>query len=86
MGANAAVKCFEIIQQVKKVLAIEWLNAAQAFDLRKEISGGKSSQPLEDLHLHFREHISFMDEDREIHLDMAMAEKLMDQVDWKNFH
>lgn len=86
MGANAAVKCYEIIQQVKKVLAIEWLNAAQAFDLRKEISGGKSSQALEDLHHQFRSNITFMDQDREIHLDMAMAEKLMDQVDWKNFH
>jgi histidine ammonia-lyase len=86
MGANAAVKCFEIIQQVKKVLAIEWLNAAQAFDLRKEISGGISSSKLEQLHLAFRSEISFMDQDREIHFDMAAAEKLMDQVDWRNFH
>lgn len=86
MGANAAVKCFEIIQQVKKVLAIEWLNAAQAFDLRKEISGGSSSSKLEQLHQAFRSEISFMDQDREIHLDMAAAENLMDQVDWRNFH
>ena len=86
MGANAAVKCYEIIQQVKKVLAIEWLNAAQAFDLRKEISGGESSPQLEKLHHRFRDQISFMDQDREIHLDMLVAEKMMDQVDWENFH
>jgi histidine ammonia-lyase len=67
-------------------LAIEWLNAAQAFDLRKEISGGISSSKLEQLHLAFRSEISFMDQDREIHFDMAAAEKLMDQVDWRNFH
>jgi len=86
MGANAAVKCFEIILQVKKVLAIEWLNAAQAFDLRKEISGGKSSSKIEELHQFFRGHVPFMEEDREIHLDMSKAEMLLDQLDWKIFH
>ena len=35
MGANAAVKCLRVIDNVEKVLAIELLSAAQALDFRR---------------------------------------------------
>lgn len=70
MGANAAVKCLRVINNVEKVLAIELLIAAQAFDFRRPM---KSSEPVEQLHASFRKIISFNDEDRVLHNDMMQA-------------
>jgi len=70
MGANAAVKCLRVINNVEKVLAIELLSAAQALDFRRP---AKSSEILEQLHTSFREIISFNDADRVLHDDMMKA-------------
>jgi histidine ammonia-lyase len=70
MGANAAVKCLRVINNVEKVLAIELLSAAQALDFRRP---AKSSEILEQLHTSFREVISFNDADRVLHDDMMKA-------------
>ena len=35
MGANAATKCFRVINNVEKVLAIELLTAVQAMEYRR---------------------------------------------------
>ena len=70
MGANAAVKCLRVINNVEKVLAIELLSAAQALDFRRP---AKSSEVVENLHTSFRQHISFNDEDRVLHDDMIKA-------------
>ena len=70
MGANAAVKCLRVINNVEKVLAIELLSAAQALDFRRP---AKSSETLEQLHTSFREIISFNDADRVLHDDMMKA-------------
>jgi histidine ammonia-lyase len=86
MGANAAVKTAEIIHQVKKVIAIEWLNAAQAYDIRKKLTGTNSTSIVEKVHQLIRSQISFMEEDRELHIDMKKAEQLLDTTDWKNFN
>jgi histidine ammonia-lyase len=70
MGANAAVKCLRVIDNVEKVLAIELLSAAQALDFRRP---EKSSEAVENLHSSFRKNISFNDEDRVLHDDMMRA-------------
>ncbi|HVX28064.1 MAG TPA: histidine ammonia-lyase [Parafilimonas sp.] len=70
MGANAAVKCLRVINNVEKVLAIELLSAAQALDFRRP---AKSSEILEELHSSFRKNISFNDADRVLHDDMMKA-------------
>jgi histidine ammonia-lyase len=64
MGANAAVKCFTVIENVEKVLAIELLNAAQALDLRRP---GKSSNAIEKTHASFRKLVPFTDKDEVLH-------------------
>lgn len=70
MGANAAVKCLRVINNVEKVLAIELLSAAQALDFRRPL---KSSDAVENLHSSFRKNISFNDADRVLHDDMMKA-------------
>jgi histidine ammonia-lyase len=64
MGANAAVKCFTVIENAEKVIAIELLNAAQALDLRRP---GKSSGAIEKVHSSFRKLVSFTDKDVILH-------------------
>ena len=60
MGANAATKCFTVINNVEKVLAIELLNAAQAIEFRRPL---KSSPVIENLLLQYRKHVSFINKD-----------------------
>jgi histidine ammonia-lyase len=73
MGANAATKCFRVVRNVKQVLAIELLNAAQALDFRMKAENLKSSAVLMKLHTAFREKVSHMSEDRELYVDISLA-------------
>lgn len=70
MGANAATKCFRVIQNTERVLGIELFSAAQALDFRRP---ARSSQPLEKLMQSFREIVRFNDADRVLQPDMAAA-------------
>ena len=70
MGANAATKCFRVVQNVEKVLAIELLSAAQALEFRRP---QKTSPILEKLMNSFRQKISFNEADRLLHTDMVEA-------------
>lgn len=45
MGANAAVKCYRVMQNVEKVLAIELMAAAQALEFRKALLNGPAGSP-----------------------------------------
>ncbi len=78
MGANAAVKCLRVIDNVEKVLAIELLSAAQALDFKRP---AKSSEAVEHLHTSFRKNISFNTEDRVLHDDMIEAIEFINN--WK---
>ncbi|MES2371437.1 MAG: histidine ammonia-lyase [Bacteroidota bacterium] len=75
MGANAATKCFRVIQNVEKVLAIELLSAAQALEFRRP---KKTSPVLEELMTAFRQKISFNEVDRVLHDDMVEAIAFID--------
>lgn len=68
MGANAATKCYRLLQNVEKVLGIELMTAAQALDFRRP---GTSSAILENLMTVFRETVPFNDADRILHTDMV---------------
>lgn len=70
MGANAATKCWRVLQNVERVLAIELLSAAQALDFRRPL---QSSPVLEKMHKAFREQVSFNEKDRILHNDMQQA-------------
>ena len=70
MGANAAVKCKRVVDNVEKLLAIELLTAAQALEFRRPL---KSSAAIEDIVLAFRKEVSFNDGDRVMYEDMCKA-------------
>jgi len=74
MGANAATKCYRVINNVEKVLAIELLIAAQALEFRKPLH---SSPGIEKLVTAFRKIISFNETDRFLHDDMVNAIEFM---------
>ncbi len=61
MGANAATKCYKVIQNVERILAVELFNAAQALEFRRPL---KSSPIVEDLVSKYRKVVPFVDEDQ----------------------
>jgi histidine ammonia-lyase len=67
MGANAATKCYRLINNIEKILAIELLTAAQALDFRRPL---KSSPVIENFIAEFRKQVSFNERDRILHNDM----------------
>lgn len=64
MGANAATKSYRIIENVKRVLAIELLNASQAMHFRKPL---KTSPFLESLLTTYRDENPFIEKDEILH-------------------
>lgn len=67
MGANAAVKCKTVIDNVERILAIELLNASQAIEFRRPL---KSSDFLESFIATYRVGVPFVEEDRVLHDDI----------------
>jgi histidine ammonia-lyase len=74
MGANAAVKCLRVLDNIEKVLAIELLTAIQALEFRRPL---KSSPVIEEVVSKFRETVSFNSADRFLHQDMVRAISFM---------
>ena len=60
MGANAATKCYKVVQNTERVLAIELFNAAQALEFRRPL---KSSKTIEDFISEYRKRVNFINED-----------------------
>jgi len=74
MGSIGSRKALRVIDNLEKILAIELLCAAQAFDFRKPL---KSSEVLDDVHDTIREKIDFAAEDRIFSLDIEHAIQLI---------
>lgn len=68
MAANAATKCYQVVGNVWKVLAIEWMVAAQAMHLRRPL---KTSPGLENILKEYRTVVPALEEDRILHHDMV---------------
>ncbi len=77
MGANAATKCYRIVQNVYSILSIEWLTATQALHFRRPL---RTSPVLEHLVDTFRKQVPFIEEDRLLHNDMVLAEKFLKET------
>ena len=67
MGANAATKCFRVIKNLEKILAIELLNASQALEFRRPL---KTSPYLETFIADYRKLVPFINEDRALYIDI----------------
>jgi histidine ammonia-lyase len=61
MGANAATKCYKVVENVQRILAIELLNAAQALEFRRP---EKSSAKIEQLVTSYRKQVPFVEVDK----------------------
>jgi histidine ammonia-lyase len=60
MGANAAVKCAQVANNLASILGIELMNGNQALDFRKPL---KSSPFIEQIKLKYRDEIDFITDD-----------------------
>jgi histidine ammonia-lyase len=70
MGANAATKCLQVVDNVEKVLAIELLCAVQALTFRKPQKTAPYLQKIAD---DFQAIIPFNNQDRILHHDIMLA-------------
>ncbi|MEZ5314347.1 MAG: aromatic amino acid lyase [Thermoanaerobaculia bacterium] len=74
MGMWAALKLGQVSENVRRILAIEILSAAQGIDLLRPLT---SSPALEELHALVRSVVPFWDHDREMGPDLRAAEALL---------
>lgn len=74
MGMHAGLHALEILKNTERILGIEYLIAAQAFDLRGEIRFGAGTKAAYDL---IREHVSFMECDRVMNVDINASSALV---------
>ncbi len=67
MAANAATKLYRVVKNVERVLAIEWMTAAQAMEFRRPM---KSSAKIEAIMKRYRASIPKLEADRMQYLDI----------------
>jgi histidine ammonia-lyase len=78
MGTTAARKCREVLENVQYVLAIEAICACQGIDFR-----GKNPAPrLQQVYEILRKKVSYLKEDRELHLDFIEVVKMIKNDDF----
>jgi histidine ammonia-lyase len=75
MGTNTAIKTRKIIDNTAGVIAIEFLSAAQALDLR----GGKPGKGVKAAYDLVRKYVKFLDKDRPLYPDIEILTKLVKQ-------
>lgn len=78
MGANAATKCYKVIENVEKLLAIELLNASQALEFRKPL---KSSPKVEAVLSDFRKSVPFVKDDAWMHRELEASLRFVKNID-----
>ncbi len=74
MGSIGGRKALRVVENLEKILAIELLCAAQAFDFRRPL---RSGAVLEAIHSRVRDSISFATEDRIFADDIEQARQLL---------
>jgi histidine ammonia-lyase len=79
MGANAAVKCYKIVYNIEKVLAIEFMTAMQALDFRKPL---KSSLLIENVKSNYRKQVAHLSNDRILYDDIQVTVDFMREINF----
>lgn len=75
MGSISARKCFQILKNVQKVIAIEMLISAQGIDFLKPLKCGIGTNAAYTV---IRQHIPTLKKDRLLHKDIVKAIKLVE--------
>lgn len=80
MGANAALHTLAVLDNVRSILAIELLTAAQAIDLRPDGPNrlGAGTRPA---YVRLRQHVRFLEHDRETTPDIETLARLIARRD-----
>jgi histidine ammonia-lyase len=74
MGTTAARKAMQVVQNVRKVLAMEWMTAAQAIGFRDANQLGTETKKAYAL---LRQHVPFITEDELMYVHLHKAEALL---------
>jgi histidine ammonia-lyase len=77
MGANAATKAFRVMENLERILAIEFYNAAQAMEFRRP---AKSSAFLEGFMSEYRKKVDFLDDDEVMYTDINSTVEFLREV------
>lgn len=77
MGANAATKCYKVVENLQRILAIELLNASQALEFRRP---EKSSSTIEKLITSYRKEVPFVDEDKILFTEIEKTIQFLKQT------
>ena len=77
MGANAATKCLQIVNNIERILAIELMNASQALSFRSPM---KSSEYIESFIKSYREVVPLVENDRILAEDIKNTVSFIDSL------
>ncbi|MBQ3619746.1 MAG: aromatic amino acid lyase, partial [Bacteroidales bacterium] len=72
-------KCYRVMENVERVLAIELFNAAQALDFRHQ-EGLKSSPFIEKMFADFRKVVNFVDIDEVMYRHIHSSVKFLQEM------
>ncbi len=78
MGANSAVRCYDIVQNVYRVLSIELMTAVQALEFRRP---KRSSAKIEKIIADFRVLVPRLEDDRQSSIDMDHSLKFLKNLE-----
>ena len=78
MGANAATKAYQVVQNLERILAIELFNAAQALEFQKPV---KSSPFIEKFVASYRKKVKFIQNDKTMYDDIARSVEYLQEVE-----
>lgn len=79
MGSFATRKAKTILENVRKVIAIELFTACQAIDFKKDITMGKKTSKVYQL---IREQVPFIEKDEPLYIHIQKIEKLLMESDF----
>ena len=77
MGANAATKCYKVVENLNRILAIELFNGAQALEFRKPL---KSSNTIQKIVADYRRLVPFVEEDKIMYAEIERSVQFLKQT------
>lgn len=80
MAANAATKVYRVVENLRTLLAIEWLTAAQAIEFRRP---AKTSSFLEDWLTQYRSWVPVISSDRIFSQDIHKTKDFLDSLPYR---
>lgn len=74
MGANAATKCYKVLQNLESLMGVELFTAAQALEFRRPLT---SSEKIENLLQNYRKVVPFVQNDEVMYTHMEASKQFI---------